>query len=40
MRNRSKILDAAREQITARGPDVGMTDIAAAAGGAVGTLYR
>ncbi|WP_030462467.1 TetR/AcrR family transcriptional regulator [Kitasatospora sp. NRRL B-11411] len=39
-RNRKKILDAAREQIAAHGPDVGMDEIAAAAGVAVGTLYR
>lgn len=40
VRNRSKILDAAREQITVHGPDVGMDEIARAAGVAVGTLYR
>ncbi|MFE5755133.1 TetR/AcrR family transcriptional regulator [Streptomyces massasporeus] len=40
VRNRKKILDAAREQITLRGPDAGMDEIAAAAGVAVGTLYR
>ncbi len=40
IRNRAKILDAAREQITALGPGVGMDEIAAAAGVAVGTLYR
>ncbi|MGW3444646.1 TetR/AcrR family transcriptional regulator [Streptomyces sp. NPDC001076] len=40
VRNRKKILDAAREQITAHGPDAGMDEIAAAAGVAVGTLYR
>ncbi|MFF3934711.1 TetR/AcrR family transcriptional regulator [Streptomyces phaeofaciens] len=40
VRNRRKILTAAGEQITAHGPDVGMDDIAAAAGVAVGTLYR
>ncbi|MFF8772184.1 TetR/AcrR family transcriptional regulator [Kitasatospora sp. NPDC015120] len=39
-RNRKKILDAAREQIAAHGPDIGMDEIAAAAGVAVGTLYR
>ena len=38
-RNRTKILGAAREQITLHGPDVGMDEIAAAAGVAVGTLY-
>ncbi|MFD7056305.1 TetR/AcrR family transcriptional regulator [Streptomyces mirabilis] len=40
VRNRRKILTAAGEQITAHGPDVGMDEIAAAAGVAVGTLYR
>ncbi|MFC8436578.1 TetR/AcrR family transcriptional regulator [Streptomyces sp. NPDC057253] len=40
VRNRKKILDAAREQITLNGPDTGMDEIAAAAGVAVGTLYR
>ncbi|TCB98387.1 TetR/AcrR family transcriptional regulator [Micromonospora zingiberis] len=40
VRNRRKIMDAAREQITLHGPHVGMDDIAAAAGVAVGTLYR
>ncbi|MGW4386208.1 TetR/AcrR family transcriptional regulator [Streptomyces sp. NPDC004685] len=40
VRNRKKILAAAGEQITAHGPDVGMDEIAAAAGVAVGTLYR
>ena len=40
VRNRAKILDAAREQITMSGPDVGMDQIAGAAGVAVGTLYR
>jgi AcrR family transcriptional regulator len=39
VRNRAKILDAAREQITVHGPEVGMDEIAAAAGVAVGTLY-
>ena len=39
VRNRRKILDAAA-QITAHGPEVGMDEIAAAAGVAVGTLYR
>ncbi|MCU4749150.1 MULTISPECIES: TetR/AcrR family transcriptional regulator [Streptomyces] len=40
VRNRKKILSAAGEQIAAHGPDVGMEEIAAAAGVAVGTLYR
>ena len=40
IRNRGKILAAARQQITAHGPGVGMDQIAAAAGVAVGTLYR
>lgn len=40
VRNRTRIMDAAREQITLHGPDVGMGAIAAAAGVAVGTLYR
>ncbi|MFC9506205.1 TetR/AcrR family transcriptional regulator [Streptomyces sp. NPDC057002] len=40
VRNRKKILAAASEQITAHGPEVGMDEIAAAAGVAVGTLYR
>ncbi|MFD8251295.1 TetR/AcrR family transcriptional regulator [Streptomyces werraensis] len=40
VRNRKKILTAAGEQITAHGPDVGVDEIAAAAGVAVGTLYR
>jgi AcrR family transcriptional regulator len=40
VRNRATILHAAREQITAHGPDVGMDQIARAAGVAVGTLYR
>ncbi|WP_431913238.1 TetR/AcrR family transcriptional regulator [Nonomuraea jabiensis] len=40
VRNREKILAAARAQITERGPDVGMDEIAGAAGVAVGTLYR
>jgi AcrR family transcriptional regulator len=39
VRNRAKILKAAREQITVHGPEVGMDEIAAAAGVAVGTLY-
>ncbi len=40
VRNRKKILESAREQITRHGPDIGMDEIAAAAGVAVGTLYR
>ncbi|MFT4281565.1 TetR/AcrR family transcriptional regulator [Microbacterium sp.] len=40
VRNRRKILDAAQEQISEHGPDVGMDEIAKAAGVAVGTLYR
>ncbi|HEY4017408.1 MAG TPA: helix-turn-helix domain-containing protein [Pseudonocardiaceae bacterium] len=40
VRNRAKILDAARAQITAHGPEVPMDAIADAAGVAVGTLYR
>ena len=40
VRNRTKILDAARDQIAQHGPEVGMDEIAAAAGVAVGTLYR
>jgi AcrR family transcriptional regulator len=40
VRNRSKILDAARQEITVHGPNVGMDQIANAAGVAVGTLYR
>ncbi|MFG2279560.1 TetR/AcrR family transcriptional regulator [Streptomyces asoensis] len=40
VRNRKKILAAAGQQITEHGPEVGMDEIAAAAGVAVGTLYR
>lgn len=40
LRNRAAILAAARELVIDRGPDVGMDEIAAAAGVAVGTLYR
>jgi AcrR family transcriptional regulator len=39
-RNRARILETARVQITEHGPDVGMSEIANAAGLAVGTLYR
>ena len=39
-RNRARILEAAREQVRLHGPEVGMDAIAAAAGVAVGTLYR
>ena len=39
-RNRQAILDAATELFTARGWDVSVHDIAAAAGVGVGTLYR
>ena len=40
LRNRQAILTAARELVAARGPEVGMDQIAAAADVAVGTLYR
>ncbi|WP_214106209.1 TetR/AcrR family transcriptional regulator [Acrocarpospora catenulata] len=40
VRNRAKIMGAAHEQITAHGPGVSMEQIAAAAGVAVGTLYK
>ncbi|MEU3049519.1 MULTISPECIES: helix-turn-helix domain-containing protein [unclassified Streptomyces] len=40
VRNRARILSAAREQITLLGPDAPMDAIAEAAGVAVGTLYR
>ena len=40
LRNREAILTAARDLVITRGPNVGMDDIAAAAGVAVGTLYR
>ncbi|WP_017935215.1 TetR/AcrR family transcriptional regulator [Nocardioides sp. Iso805N] len=40
VRNRTNILNAARGQIATVGPDVGMEQIAKAAGVAVGTLYR
>lgn len=40
VRNRTKILEAAREQISRFGADAQMADISKAAGVAVGTLYR
>ncbi|MFC4063628.1 TetR/AcrR family transcriptional regulator [Actinoplanes subglobosus] len=40
IRNRAKILTAASEQISTHGIDIGMDEIATAAGVAVGTLYR
>ncbi len=40
VRNRAAIVRAARELITTHGPEAGMDEIAAAAGVAVGTLYR
>lgn len=40
LRNRQAIVSAARELIISRGPGVGMDQLAAAAGVAVGTLYR
>lgn len=40
VRNRARIVGAARAQIAAHGVDVGMDEIASAAGVAVGTLYR
>ncbi|MFC9994176.1 TetR family transcriptional regulator [Nocardia sp. NPDC127526] len=40
VRNREAILASARELVITRGPKVGMDEIAAAAGVAVGTLYR
>jgi AcrR family transcriptional regulator len=39
-RNRARILAAARDQFAAHGSEAGMDEIAAAAGVAVGTLYR
>jgi AcrR family transcriptional regulator len=39
-RNRARILAAASDQFAAHGPEAGMDEIAAAAGVAVGTLYR
>ncbi|AHH99651.1 TetR/AcrR family transcriptional regulator [Kutzneria albida] len=40
VRNRQRILTAAREQVSRHGPEVAIEAIAAAAGVAVGTLYR
>ncbi|MHC6594051.1 TetR/AcrR family transcriptional regulator [Arthrobacter sp. C152] len=40
VRNRARILDAARAEIAEHGAEVGMEVIAATAGVAVGTLYR
>ncbi|WP_433712366.1 TetR/AcrR family transcriptional regulator [Nocardia sp. CA-084685] len=40
LRNREAIVTAARELVVVQGPDIGMDEIAAAAGVAVGTLYR
>lgn len=40
VRNRGRILSAARQEIASRGPDVGMDEIASHAGVAVGTVYR
>ncbi len=40
VRNRRNILEAAQAEIGGSGPDVGMDEIAKAAGVAVGTLYR
>lgn len=40
VRNRTKIIESARTQISQNGVDVGMDEIARAAGVAVGTLYR
>lgn len=40
VRNRGRILAAARQEIADRGPDVGMDEIAGQAGVAVGTVYR
>src|SRR6185369_12257140 len=39
-RNVAKLLDAAREAFTARGPNASLDDIARAAGVGAGTLYR
>ncbi len=40
VRNRTRILEAARELVAVQGPDVSMEAIAGLAGVAVGTLYR
>ncbi len=40
LRNHRRILETARDQMVEHGPDVGMSEIARAAGLAVGTLYR
>lgn len=40
LRNREAIRTAARDLVIDRGPGIGMDEIAAAAGVAVGTLYR
>ncbi len=40
VRNRARILDAARELVAVQGPEVSMEAIAGLAGVAVGTLYR
>lgn len=40
VRNRKRIVRAARKQLTSHGLDTGMAQIAARAGVAVGTLYR
>lgn len=40
VRNRRRILDAARTEVDAHGADAAMEDIARTAGVAVGTLYR
>jgi AcrR family transcriptional regulator len=40
VRNRQRVLDAAREVFSARGPEASFTEIAAAAEVGVGTVYR